>query len=279
MIQVATHPTDLSRWDHGADPFYLEVFGETEPVLDMNFAEMIPPGGENAQTTQSTPIYEYWWTLGHGGHGTAHRHLFEDREDRKDEALWTKLEDIAARVYLYFPISGGWRAKELVATVKYLSPVSDQKNWSAKAAEDFQKVQPFLAGAGQLAGAGGVPLAAPVLSVLSKLQIGTVPQVKGFNWYAEKVTFGAAANHGVMQGVGWALPKRMFELMGGRLTGSIALSFVPSQSQEDPSREWAPEPLPMLAHAVVYADGKEHWAPAKNKFVELTLRPTEKTAT
>ena len=35
----------------------------------------------------------------------------------------------------------------------------------------------------------------------------------------------------------------------------------------------------MLAHVVVYSDGKEHWAPAKNKFVELTLRPTETAAT
>jgi len=35
--------------------------------------------------------------------------------------------------------------------------------------------------------------------------------VKGFAWYVEKVTFGAAANHGVMQGVVWAIPKEMFE--------------------------------------------------------------------
>jgi len=120
--------------------------------------------------------------------------------------------------------------------------------------------------------------AAPVLSALSKLQIGCVPQgVKGFNWYVEKVTFGPAADHGVMQGVVWALPKPMFELLGGRLTGSLALSFIPSQAQSSGDQKWVPEPLPMLSHAVVYADGEEHWVPEKNKFAELKLTPKDTT--
>lgn len=280
MIQVATYPADLSQWKQDIDPFYLEVFGEAEPKLDMNYAETVPAGGQDAQTSQATPIYEYWWTIGHGGHGPVHRHLFDGR---KKDQLWGKLDDVAARVYLYFPISGGWRAKELVATVKYLSPVSDQKNWTAQAAEDWQKAEPLLAGAGQVASSLGavVPIAAgaaPVLSALSKLQIGSVPQgVKGFNWYVEKVTFGPGTDHGVMQGVVWALPKPMFELLGGRLTGSLALSFIPSQSQSRAGEIWTPEPLPMLSHAVVYAAGKEHWVPAKNKFVELKLTPVDTT--
>lgn len=281
MITVATWPAELSEWDQDKQPFYLEIFGEAEPVLDMSFAQVLPPGGDTVQSTQSTPIYEYWWTIGHGGHGPSHRHLFEAR---KDDRLWSKLDDVAARVYLYFPISGGWRAKELVATVKYLSPVSDQRNWSSKAAEDWQKAQPLVAGAGQLAASLGVVPglgtvaagAAPLLSAIAKLQVGSVPQgVKGFNWYVEKVTFGAAANHGVMQGVVWALPKPMFELLGGRLTGSVALSFIPSRAQTNTEPEWNPEPLPMLAHAVIYADGKEHWVPAKSKFVEFNLAPKE----
>ena len=41
--------------------------------------------------------------------------------------------------------------------------------------------------------------AAPILSAVSKRQLGSVPQdVNGFDWYVEKVTFGAAADHGVM---------------------------------------------------------------------------------
>lgn len=280
MIQVATYRADLSQWKQDEDPFYLEVFGETQPLLDMKYAETVPAGAQDARTTRATLIYEYWWTIGHGGHGPVHRHLLGGRTKTQ---LWSELDDVAARVYFYFPISGGWRAKELVATVKYLSPVSDQENWSEKAADDWRRIQPLVADAGQLASslAAAVPVAAgaaPVLSALSKLQIGSVPQgVKGFNWYVEKVTFGAAAGHGVMQGVVWALPKPMFELLGGRLTGSLALSFIPSQTQSDNGENWVPKPLPMLAHAVIYADGNEHWVPAKNQFVELQLTPKDAT--
>lgn len=114
--------------------------------------------------------------------------------------------------------------------------------------------------------------AAPILSAVSKLQISSVPQdVKGFGWYVEKVTFGAAANHGVMQGVVWAIPKEMFEDLGGRLTGSLAVSFIPTASG-DP-HEWQPKAVPMLAHAVVYADSEHSWVPAQTQFVGLTLSP------
>lgn len=282
VITVASHPPDLASWDQHADPYYLEVFGETEPVLDMTHAEVLPPGGSAAQTTAATPVYEYWWTIGHGGTKPEHRHLFESR---KKLDLWHRLEDIAARVYLYFPIAGGWRVQELAASAKYLAPVTHQSDWTEKAAADWQRMQPIVAGAGQVASAlGVVPAvgtvaagAAPILSAVSKLQIGSVPQdVKGFDCYVEKVTFGAAAGHGVMQGVVWAIPKEMFEYLGGRLTGSLAVSFVPTASG-DPS-DWVPKALLMLAHAVVYADGEHSWVAAQNKFVELTLSPRQPTA-
>lgn len=70
-IESASHPEDLSQWDgKDEDPFYFEVFGETSPVLDVAYAEVIPPGSVDggAQTTQTTPVYEYWWTIGHPGH-------------------------------------------------------------------------------------------------------------------------------------------------------------------------------------------------------------------
>jgi hypothetical protein len=278
VIRVASFPQDLGAWDQDAHPYYLEVFGEAEPVLDMAHAEVIPAGGAVAGTTTPTPIYEYWWTIGHGGTKPEHRHLFENR---KKLDLWHRLEDVAARVYMYFPISGGWRAQELVASAKYLSPVANQSDWTAKAAADWQRMQPILAGAGQAAAAlGAVPGvgavaagASPILSAMSKLQVGNVPQgVKGFDWYVEKVTVPASARHGVMQGIVWAIPKRMFELLGGRLTGSLALSFVPAWPAGDKST-WRAQPLPMLAHAVVYADGERSWVPAQNQFVELGLSP------
>jgi hypothetical protein len=146
-------------------------------------------------------------------------------------------------------------------------------------------MQPILAGAGQAAstlgvvpGVGTVAAgAAPVLSAIARLQVGSVPQgVKGFDWYVEKVTVPAAHDHGVMQGVVWAIPKEMFELLGGRLTGSLAVSFIPTAPNGDET--WEPKSLPMLAHAAVYADGDTSWVPANNEFVELNLAPQEPAA-
>jgi hypothetical protein len=284
VITVASFPADLSQWDQDEDPYYLEVFGEAEPLLDMTHAEVVPVGGSTAASISPTPIYEYWWTIGHGGSKPHHRHLLEER--RKAD-LWHRLEDIAARVYLYFPISGGWRTQELAASVKYLSPVVHQSDWTDKAAEDWQRMQPILAGAGQTASAlGAIPGvgaiaagAAPVLSAVSKLKVGTVPQgVKGFDWYVEKVTVPPSVRngHGVMQGVAWAIPREMFEFLGGRLTGSLALSFLPSAAVGEMS--WQPRTLPMLAHAAVYADGETAWVPATNKFIELPLAPKSPAA-
>jgi len=285
MIEVASHPEDLATWDQKEPPFYLEVYGETEPLLDMTYAEVVPPASDAATTTASTPIYEYWWTLGHPGHAPEHHHLWPERP--ADHSLWKELADPAARVYLYFPIHAGWRIKELVATVKYLSPVHDEESWATAASEDWTKFQPLLEGAGNVAaklgptpGVGTIATgAAPILSALAKLKVGSVPQgVKGFDWSAGKVTFASKAEHGVMQGVMWTLPKAMFELLGGRLTGSLALSFIPSRSQSrstnnTPSEAWAPTAAPLLAHAVVYADHTSTWVPRNNNFVKLTLTP------
>ncbi len=89
----------------------------------------------------------------------------------------------------------------------------------------------------------------------------------GFDWYVEKVTVPTGHSHGVMQGVVWAIPNEMFELLGGRLTGSLAVSFVPTATTS--AESWQPQPLSLLAHAAVYADGDTSWVPAQNQFVEL----------
>jgi hypothetical protein len=214
VITSASFPSDLSSWNQDEHPYYLEVFGESEPVLDMTHAEVIPAGEPDTTTPNATPIYEYSWTIGRGGGKPEHRHLFGDRAKLD---LWHRLEDVAARVYLYFPISGGWRVQELAASAKYLSPVQEQ-----------------------------------------------YPRcVKGFDWSVEKVTVPPAHSHGVMQGVGWAIPRQMFELLGGRLTGSLAVSFIPTRSKT--ADAWQPQPLPMLAHAAVFADGETGWVPAQNQ--------------
>ena len=47
MITVASFPGDLGTWDQDENPFYLEVFGEAEP-LHMTHAEVIHVGGSGA---------------------------------------------------------------------------------------------------------------------------------------------------------------------------------------------------------------------------------------
>jgi hypothetical protein len=68
-IESASFPDDLSEWDgKEAAPYYFEVFGETTPLLDLSYAEVVPAGAATdaaAQSAESAPVYEYWWTIGH----------------------------------------------------------------------------------------------------------------------------------------------------------------------------------------------------------------------
>ena len=276
---MASFPADLAAWDQDANPYYLEVYGETEPIIGAPVTQGVRAGASPAPTGLSRRVYEYRWTLGHGGQAPGHRHL---GTGRTAPSLWRRLNDPAAHVYLYFPIEGGWRMEEVVATVKYLSPVRDQMTWSEKAAEGWQRVQPLLGDAGTVAatlapfpGVGSVATgASTLLSTMARLNVGSVPQgVKGFEWYTSKVTFGPDSTHGVMQGVCWTLPRTMFELLGGRLTGTLAVSFFEIGRQDTHPAQGQYQPLPLMAHAVVRAKKREVWAPAKNQFVKLQIAP------
>ena len=232
-------------------------------------------------------MYEYWWTLGHPGLKPEHHHLIHRSEN---EPLWSHLADDAAHIYFFFPIDKGWRVKEAVATVKYLSPVQDQESLSERANADWQHLQPLLADASTLApalapipGVGGAAVvASPVLSALSKLQVGTVPPTtKGYNWYVDKVTTGASSAKGVRQGVMWSIPRTMFESLGGRLTGSLAVSFIPCR-QQGQEGDWAPRAGDLACHAGVFEKDrlpgekpKEHWLPSRSTFVSLSITPKE----
>lgn len=192
MIEVATWPSDLSCWDPDRQPFYLELYGETSPLLDASYAETVPAGADGVQATADAPVYEYWWTLGHPGAPEHRDHWGPFRDLGADKKYpWEDLADPAARIYLYFPISGGWRAKEILATLKYLSPTPDQHSWLQQAGKDVQAVQPLLGGASQVAGlVPGGAAASKWLQTLSKLQVSSVPQTDGFNWSIGKMTFG-----------------------------------------------------------------------------------------
>jgi hypothetical protein len=287
-IESTSHPSPLSDWDgqNPEQPFYLEVFGETGPLIDTAYAEVVPAGAVDGttRTTVPAPIYEYWWTIGHPGQADQ-RGGFLDHI-RRPNNLWERLADPAARIYLFFPLGGGWRVKELVATVKYMSPVAHEQSFLEKAAQDWQTIQPLVDGASKLASAAGaagvvggtvVDKSAKVLDGLAQIKLTSVPQIKGFEWSAGKVTFGNKEHGGVMQGVMWTLPKSMFAELGGRLTGSLAVSFIPDNQQKAGEvATAAPEPQAqeLLAHAVVYGpDGVQHWAPAERHFIRLRIAP------
>lgn len=282
MIEVSSWPADLVAWSQQPEKsrtdFYLEFFGETEPCLDQNYAELIPAPPSGAAPAHGAPVYEYWWTLGHGGapdrRGWWSRQ-FRNPLSRREPEPWGDLNASAARVYLYFPISGGWRFKELVATVKYLSPVPEQHSWIKTIGKDLRALQPLAGDAAGVAGlVPGGGTAAKWLEVASKLQLSSVPQQGKLNWSVGKVTFGSEV-HGPMQGVMWQLPKAMFRLLGGRLTGSLAMSFIPAPYQS--GLDSIPKPMTALAHAVLYhRDGTVSWLPNHPEgrdFVELTISP------
>ena len=288
-IESVSHPAPLSGWDGGSkdQPYYLELFGETSPAVDMAYAEVVPAGaGETPQTSVSAPVYEYWWTIGHPGH-RAHRGGLLDWAHPSGKDFWERLGEPAARVYVYFPLGGGWRVKELAATVKYMSPVAHEQSFLEHAARDWQTIQPLVQGASTLASlagpagvlAGGVAdKSAKALGGLAQMKLNSVPQVKGFEWSAAKVTFGSPEHGGVMQGVVWTLPKSMFAELGGRLTGGLAVSFLPDV-QQDPSASAvaagtpAPQAQHLLAHAVVFGPDQPYWAPAERGFVKLLVHP------
>ena len=276
MIEVATFPQDLTAWDGNDPAFYLEVFGEASPTIDSRYAEVIPAGSSSETATADTPIYEYWWTIGHPGQRPEHHRLFS----RHSESPWSDLGDPAAHVFLYFPLSSGWRIMELLATTKYLSPSEEEKSLSERAVADWAKYAPALSDVGSIAKMlepiPGVGVAAAgsarVLSAMSKLQLGNVPSsADGFNWFVEKVTTADPHGRGAMQGIMWTLPKSMFESLGGRITGSLAVSFIPSKPQGPD--EWAPLPGTLCAQACVCSGQGNVWAPPAGGFVELQLTP------
>ncbi len=278
MIEVASHPEDLSTWNPNEQPFYLELFGETRPRVDTRYAEVVSAGsaGGAPPTTSAAPVYEYWWTMGHPGSAQTTPHLWDVFGAGEPDELWHHLREPAARVYLYFPTDGGWRTKELVATVKYLTPVRELPSVWTKLAKDWSAVGPLVGDVGSLAQLVPNPIfagASTILAALARLQINSVPPENGFAWSVGKVTFGS--KRGVMQGVMWTLPGKMFTELGGRLTGSLALSFIPARTQgKEPADVPVFEPRAILAHAVVYGPRGDIWVPGPRDFVRLQVAPT-----
>lgn len=275
-IEVVSWPKDLRTWDEKEQRYYFELSGETRPQADPRHAEL----QASVDDKQAVPAYVYSWTIGHGGFRSRPRRPLD--RFRRPDGFWDKLEDdpYAARVYIYFPVDCGWRASELAATVNYMTPVDHQATFAERAAKDWQTLQPLVDNAAKLTTSLGPAGAAAsgsarMLGALAQMKINSVPQVAGFQWAAAKVAFGHPGR-GVMAGVEWALPRSMFRELGGRLTGSLAVTFVPMRQQ---AAEVGPEepdfrPGNVLAHAVVHGpQGTSDWAPGPSTFIELMVEP------
>jgi hypothetical protein len=286
MIQFVTWPSDLAHWNLEKDgPFYLELYGETRPEVDERYVEVLSLAEEQhglKEGARLAPLYECCWSLGYLDHETKH-----------SPESWGNLADTAAEVYLYFPSAGGWRIQELIATVKYLCPARDHVSLLQEAAHLFATAQPIIEDASKLAGSAswvpGMGMAATgtaaLLDTIAKLKLTSVPPAKGYEWSVQKVAR-HVTGEGLLHGVKWTLPKKLFVELGTRLTGSIAISVVPAELQSDPGRA-EPDSLerrPVRASAVIHAHpailrgGKAISLPAHG-FVELQVQPKRTVGT
>lgn len=116
--------------------------------------------------------------------------------------------------------------------------------------------------------------AASLLGMVAKLHITSLPPVEGVAWSVERIT-GRVGNK-VMDGVRWTLPQSIFEELGSRLTGSIAVFFHPAQAQR-PDRKPVEAPTierrAVLAHAVVHGPKRREWVPGEQEHIELFVEP------
>lgn len=249
------------EWDTDAYPFLFEVGGEVEPEVAIETA------------TSATPkAYEYTWTLANSGFRVRSGTHWWNR-DGEDAPLWDKLaESPAARIYLDFPTTSGWRVQEIAATVKYLSPIRVHEGWRDEVSKVLAATGPLAtdaAGVAKLLPGGST--AANWLDVVAKLQVQGVPPSSHFDWSVEKVAVPGRTSQasGRLDGVLFNIPRSMFELLGGRVTGSVAVSFVQTGDELRAGE--------LLAHACIRADdGAETWLPgggSPSVFLPLGLKP------
>lgn len=276
MIELVSYPSDLSTWDPTTHEFYLELYGETQPVVDRKIVEVQPAGPADSapQMANVLPVYEYWWTIGH----SIDEHEYGDPGHFAD--LWAHHPDPAAHVGLYFPLSGGWRVTEIASAVKYLRPLRNEASLLAKVHQEAVAVSPALNDLGKIASFAGAPgrgveAATALVSAIAKMEINNVPQVEGFAWHVRKVTRRVGTE--VLQGIRWTLPKQLFCVLGGRLTGSIAVSFLPARVQQqgvDMTGDVTLQPGAILLHALVFDPHKGPiWIPGEHEFIHLQLAP------
>ena len=140
-----------------------------------------------------------------------------------------------AHVRLLFPHTCGFWIHEIAASVKLLSP--PPLDFAEKVGKDVTAVQPFLGLAGGAVAAVGavggpaVSAAGHVLSAVAKVKMNDVPSTREFPWSVQKFSVRSGAEE--WDGIVWNLPGDMFESCGDRITGSVAVVFLPSASDDE----------------------------------------------
>jgi hypothetical protein len=186
VIEYVIWPDDSRQWDPGAGHvFYLELFGEASPQMASAYTQLpiLEEGGAPRNSSNLAPAYEYYWSLG-----------CINLDKKQGLPSWGgELADTAAEIFLYFPITGGWRAEEIVATVKYLCPGREHSSLLQNAAHMFSAAQPLVEDASKLAAATGVPGVGPIagstaalLDVVGRLKLTSVPPEGDYQWCVQR---------------------------------------------------------------------------------------------
>ncbi len=232
------------------------------------------------QMSATAPIYEYFWTVG------ISEHLFDKFSQHAENIVDSGVDkfrhlDTGAEVTMLFPVTGGWRAEEIVATIKYVRPLPHREDLVKKVADYWETVGPVVGKVADLTehlNIPGVSTGASLINTLAKVPITSLPPVDGLSWSIQKIT--GYENSEIMDGVKWTLPPKLFYILGSRVTGSIAVYFHPAQSrkkqQEAASTDQSTmQTRPILARAVVHDSGEQIFNLEKDgkEYIELEVTP------
>lgn len=242
MLKLDRHIGEIIEEDgRGKHKECFEVYGEIEPTLSSGAGTPAATGG----------LYEYCWTLCYFekkfsklqqkvDFSEQHR-LWRDKP--KSAPRWS--DKCAARVSLYFPADCNWRVSEILATVKHLSPVQQERSWREEFTKDFNAIEPVIGAAGKVAAdATGIPELGSVAEAVSRLKLTSVPQAAGAEWFVRKVDL--VRSEKLFHGIEWQLSLGLLRQLGTRVTGGLLVSFASVQPGADKGN--------MLAYATMYYD-------------------------
>ena len=184
------------------------------------------------------------------------------------------MADPAVHIYLYFAADSNWRVSEILATVKHLAPVQDERTWREDLGKDFTAIQPVIGAVGQVAAdVSGMPELGSIAQTVSRLKVTSVPPTQNAEWFVRRID--TVRDHHLYHGIEWQLSKGLLDQLGSRVTGGLLVSFASVEADgaapSDPSQG-------MLAKAVLHyieAGGstRDISIPYENDFLSLRLEP------